>query len=314
MELRQLRYFVRIVDMQSMGRAAADLDIATSTLSQQISGLESELATRLLQRLSTGVVPTEAGLDFYRQAQLILRQVEAATYIAHQGRLCGDVRVGLSPTTSAVIAIPLLRAMRERYPDVRLRIVEGLSGHITALLNSRQVDLAIVFDVDAARRWSYQPLLEESLFLIGSPSLPGMPTRDSVRLSELGTLALILPSQEAGSLRTLVSGSLRRASVEPNIVAEIDGLATLLDAVHAGMGATIHPASALGRVQPDAVRAVRITDRHAKRRGLLASLSDDELSPAGLATRVVLADVVRQLVKQGTWRGSTVLAAPPSTA
>ena len=197
---------------------------------------------------------------------------------------------------------------------MRLRIVEGLSGHITALLNSRQVDLAIVFDVDAARRWSYQPLLEESLYLIGSPSLHGMPTRDSVRLSELGTLALILPSQEAGSLRTLVSGALRRASVEPNIVAEIDGLATLLDAVHAGMGATIHPASALGRVQPDAVRAVRITDRHAKRRGLLASLSDDELSPAGLATRVVLADVVRQLVKQGTWRGSTVLAALPSTA
>ena len=75
MELRQLRYFVQIVDLRSMGRAAAELDMATSTLSQQISALESELATRLLQRLSTGVVPTDAGLDFYRQAQLILRQL-----------------------------------------------------------------------------------------------------------------------------------------------------------------------------------------------------------------------------------------------
>src|SRR6218665_3847479 len=80
-ELRQLRYFVRVVDMRSMGRAAAELGIVTSTLSQQISTLEGELSTRLLQRLSTGVVPTEAGLDFYRQAQLILRQVETATRV-----------------------------------------------------------------------------------------------------------------------------------------------------------------------------------------------------------------------------------------
>lgn len=307
MELRQLRYFVRVVDMRSMGRAAADLDIVTSTLSQQIGSLEGELSTRLLQRLSTGVVPTDAGLDFYRQAQLILRQVEAATRIAQTGRLSGDVSVGLSPTTASVIAVPLMKAMRERYANVRLRIVEGLSGHVTALLNSRQVDLAIVFDAESARRWSVQPLLDEDLFLIGSDSLPGMPKGEAVRLARLDRLPLVLPSEGAGSLRSLVSRALRSASAEPNIVAEIDGLGTLFDAVRAGVGATIHPASALGRLQDGALRAVRIADRHPRRRNLLASLSDDELSPAGLATRVVMADVVRQLVRKGTWRGATLL-------
>ena len=312
MELRQLRYFVRIVDMRSMGRAAADLDIVTSTLSQQISSLESELSTRLLQRLSTGVVPTDAGLDFYRQAQLILRQVDAAARIAHTGRLSGDVSVGLSPTTSSVIAVPLIRAMRERYANVRLRIVEGLSGHVTSLLNSRQVDLAIVFDVKSARRWSVQPLLDEALFLIGAADLPGMPLGDTVRLEDIGSLPLILPSEIAGSLRTMVSTALRSASVEPNIVAEVDGLATLFDAVRAGMGATIHPASALGRLQDGSLQTVRIADPHPRRRNLLASLSDDELSPAGLATRVVLADVVRQLVSEGIWRGATLIKSAPA--
>ncbi len=55
MELRQLRYFVKTCELRSMGRAALELDLATSALSQQISRLESELSTRLLQRSSTGV-------------------------------------------------------------------------------------------------------------------------------------------------------------------------------------------------------------------------------------------------------------------
>ena len=312
LELRQLRYFVRVVDMRSMGRAAAELGIVTSTLSQQISSLEGELSTRLLQRLSTGVVPTEAGLDFYRQAQLILRQVDTATRVAQAGRLSGDVAVGLSPTTSSLVAVPLMRAMRTRYANIRLRIVEGLSGHLTALLNARQVDLAIVFDPAAARRWSFQPLLDEDLFLIGSAELPGMPRTRTARLAELGEVPLVLPSEGAGSLRTQVVAALRRVGVEPRIVAEIDGLATLFDAVRAGIGATIHPASALGRVHDASLAAVRITDRHPRRRNLLASLSDDELSPAGLATRVVLLDIVRQLVDEGTGRGATLL--PPVTA
>ena len=55
-----------------MGKAALELGIVTSALSQQISRLESELSTRLLQRTSTGVMPTDAGLAFWRQAQLAL--------------------------------------------------------------------------------------------------------------------------------------------------------------------------------------------------------------------------------------------------
>lgn len=58
MELRQLRYFVRIVETGSMGSAALDLDIGVSALSQQMTRLENELAIRLLQRTSRGVTPT----------------------------------------------------------------------------------------------------------------------------------------------------------------------------------------------------------------------------------------------------------------
>jgi len=166
MELRQLRYFVRIVELGSMSRAALELDLVQSALSQQISRLEGELATRLLQRTRKGVQPTEAGLAFFREAQLTLRHAEQAARAAREARLSGSVSVGLAPTTASVLGAPLLHAMRTRYPDVRLHLVESLSGHITAMLNARQLDLAVLFDTGAARRWSVLPLLKEQLYCI----------------------------------------------------------------------------------------------------------------------------------------------------
>ena len=81
MELRQLRYFVRIIETGSMGRAALDLDIGVSALSQQMARLENELAIRLLQRTSRGVMPTSAGLAFYSQAQLAIADHDGPVYM-----------------------------------------------------------------------------------------------------------------------------------------------------------------------------------------------------------------------------------------
>ncbi len=103
MELRQLRYFVRVVEQGSMSRAALDLDVVQSALSQQITRLESELSTRLLQRTPRGVTPTEAGLAFFREAQLTLRHADQAARVARQARLSGTVTVGLAPTTASVL-------------------------------------------------------------------------------------------------------------------------------------------------------------------------------------------------------------------
>lgn len=307
MELRQLRYFVKLCEQRSMGRAAAELGIVTSALSQQISRLESELSTRLLNRASTGVTPTDAGIAFLQQAQLTLRHADEAVRAAQQARLSGHVAVGLAPTTAAVLGLPLMQAMRERYPDVRLHLVEALSGHLSAMLNSRQLDLAILFHGDAARRWSIAPLLHEKLLLIAAPSLAG-PDADAangVSLVQLAGMPLILPSSSHG-LRTTLTSAFAKAGVEPRIVAEIDGLALLMDAVRAGLGVTVQPGAAAARNDNNALVNRQITDRDVDRHNLLVSLSDDELSPAALATRVVMADVARRLVDEGRWPGATL--------
>jgi LysR family tcuABC transcriptional regulator len=305
MELRQLKYFVRVVELGSMGKAALDLGVVTSALSQQISRLEGELATRLLQRSTTGVVPTDAGLAFLRQAQLTLRHADAAVQAAKQARLSGHVSIGLAPSTAAMLGVPMLLAMHERYPAVRVHLVEALSGHLSAMLEARRLDLAVVFQSDAARGWSVIPLLDERLFVIGRTDLPGMPQGDRATLGELLDLPMLLPTGTHG-LRALVNATFARSGAEPRVAAEIDGLALLMDAVRAGLGATLQPGAALTRPWGEPLRSVELADADAHRPNLLVSLCDDELSPAGLAARVTLESVARALVREGRWLGASL--------
>ena len=309
MELRQLRYFVRIVELGSISGAAQDLELVQSALSQQISRLESELSTRLLQRSPKGVTPTEAGLAFFHEAQLVLRHAEQAVRAAQQARLTGSVSVGMAPTTAAVLGLPLLRAMRERYPDVRLHVVESLSGHLTAMLNARQLDLAMLFDSQAGRRLSVMPLLEEKLFLIESRREAGSPTRKRLSVAQLAGLPLILPTGSHG-LRSTLESAFARAKFKPKVIAEIDSLAMLMDAVDSGLGCTLQPWAAVARFADAGQRFVltELRDPLALRASALCSLSDDELSPAALAARVVLADCAREAVQSGRWVGARLKA------
>lgn len=305
MELRQLRYFVRVVELGGLGRAAADLGVVTSTLSQQISKLEGELSTRLLQRGPQGVVPTDAGVAFWRQAQLAIRHADEAVRSAQQGRLAGTVSVGLAPTTASVLAAPFLAAMRARYPQVHLHVVENLSGHLTDMLRSRQLDLAILFASDAAKGLHVTPLVDERLFVIGAPGLPGMPVGRQVRLAALGDLPLVMPSAPHG-LRAIVESAFARAHCRPRVIADIDGLAILMEQVRAGVAATIQPGAAASRHGDGPLRLVRVADAGARRRNVLTSLSDDELSPAALAARIVLVEEARHLVVANRWIGATL--------
>lgn len=315
MELRQLRSFVRVVELGSISRAAHQLGQVQSALSQQIGKLESELATRLLQRSPYGVAPTEAGIAFYREAQLTLRHADQAVRSAQQARLSGSVSVGLAPTTAAMLGLPLMQAMRARYPEVRLHMVESLSGHLANLLNARELDLAVLFDTRqptrTQRHWGQHPLLEEDLFFICSKSLGNAPKGRSSRmmLSDLGDTPLILPTGPHG-LRSTLEAAFARAGVTARVALEIDSLAMLMEAVDAGLGATLQPWAATRRFADAATRfrMLRIADAQLKRVNTLCTLPEDELSPVALATRVVLLDCVRTLVRAGHWTGAQPLA------
>ena len=312
MELKQLKYFVAVVDCGTMSQAAIQLDMVQPALSQQISRLETELSTRLLNRSNRGVSLTEPGVAFYREAVLALRHAEEAARVAKQARLTGSVSIGLSPSICALVGLPLMLSMKEKYPDIRLHIVEGMSGHLTQMLNARQIDLAILFNDKDAKRWSVTPLLQEKLFVIGKSLSEDKnsykKTSAKVNLQALKDLPLILPTSGHG-LRQAIDRAFANSKLKPKVVAEIDSLNLLMAAVVAGLGNTIQPWGAVVKIPEYAqqLKIAEIKDQSIYRPSLLCSLSDDELSPSAIATRVLVKECVETLAISGAWKGSSLL-------
>ncbi|MDM0019229.1 nitrogen assimilation transcriptional regulator NAC [Variovorax saccharolyticus] len=243
MNLRRLKYFVKIVDIGSLTQAAEVLFIAQPALSQQLATLEGEVRQQLLVRTKRGVTPTEAGKVLYRHAQIILRQCEQAQIdmeAAGQG-VSGQVSVGLAPgTAAAALSLPLLRTVRARHPGIVLYLNENYGTTLSELIMNGRMDLAVLYGDKAIHGLTFLPLLKEPLFLVGPASIPA--PAQPVRLADLRDMELFLP-RPYNVVRKLVDAAFGRLGAAPRVVAEIESAFTLTAAVADGLGATILPAS-----------------------------------------------------------------------
>lgn len=270
MDIRVLRYFVAIVDCGSLTKAAAQVCVAQPALSQHLAALEGELGVPLLLRSPKGVVPTEAGMTLYRNARTIMKQLELtrSEVRASGSGVSGTVAVGLPTTAASVLAMPLVRAVRTAYPEIRLQLFESMSGYIEEMLANARLDFAILFRESDSRAVELEPLTHESLCLIGQPdataALPD--AQGTVELKALDGLPLVLPSGAQG-LRLLVERTFAQAGIALNVVADLDSLPCLLSAAQEGLACTILPASALAstgtpipnwRITPDIRRPLAL--------------------------------------------------------
>ena len=241
--LRRLKYFVKIVDIGSLTQAAEVLFIAQPALSQQLATLEGEVRQQLLVRTKRGVTPTEAGKVLYRHAQIILRQCEQARVdmeAAGEG-LSGQVSVGLAPGTAAsALSLPLLRTVRARHPGILLYLNENYGTTLSELIMNGRMDLAVLYGDKAIHGLSFLPLLKEPLFLVGPRAMPA--PAQPVKLADLRDIELFLP-RPYNVVRKLVDAAFVRAGMVPRVVAEIESAFTLTAAIADGLGATILPAS-----------------------------------------------------------------------
>jgi LysR family nitrogen assimilation transcriptional regulator len=245
LELRQLRYFAQVARSGGFSPAALALDIAQPALSRQVRALEQILGVDLFHRTGRGVSLTDAGHRLLERADKILRETdEAAEDLRALGAIAsGSAVVGMPPTVGRVLTVPLMRRFREAHPQVELRVVEGLSGDMAEWLRTGRVDVAILFGAPRTPTVIADPVVEETLVVVGRPD--SFETRD-VRLTALSGRALALPSRKH-SLRSLVADAAAEAGFVPQVVFEIDSLHAMLEAARQGLAVTVVPLAAVLR-------------------------------------------------------------------
>ena len=146
MELRQIHYFIAIAEKGAISAASAHIHIAQPALSAQLASLEDQLGVALCTRHRRGVTLTQAGEIFLEHAYKVIEGLAAARSavqsVASQPQ--GEVTFGLPVTTSTLMTVPIVELVRARYPDIKLNIVDGMSGDVFGWLVDGQLDVAIL--------------------------------------------------------------------------------------------------------------------------------------------------------------------------
>jgi len=189
MNLRQLQYFVAVVDAGGFRQAAARLNVAQPALSRQVQALESELGLVLLDRSSRRILLTPAGDAYLRGVRAVFLQLADSV---RRARLASVGRVGrcVVAAPQSAIALGHLSRAAERiaahHPEIELSIVEADAPDHWEMLRRGDVDLAVgVRPPDQVTGVEVEPLWRETVRCALLPAAHALSQRESLRLGDL---------------------------------------------------------------------------------------------------------------------------------
>lgn len=244
MDIRQLRYFLGVLEAKSLTKAAEPLHVAQPALGLQIRNLERELGVQLLVRHARGVAPTEAGELLARHAELLLRQFDRARQeLMDYGKAPrGRIAVGLTSTAAQVLVAALVERCRRKYPEVQLVITENRSKRLTELVAEDKIDLALTFHPGNGADLVSTPLIEETLMLVRAPSREKLP--HTIDISAVLEEELILPSRPH-LVREMVEAAAKAREKEIKLYCNIDSVMAIKELVRRGLAPTVLPLGAV---------------------------------------------------------------------
>lgn len=267
MELRHLRYFIAVAEELNFTRAAARLHIGQPPLSQQIKALEEELGVRLFERSKRRVALTEAGERFLAGAYRLLADAEQAVEGARRAARgeSGELRVAFTSSVPFTALLPgLIRAYRQRRPDVTLTLREMFTSDQYVALEAGEVDLGFVrySGLPAPPGIAVREIRHDPLRLVIHAGHP-LAEREMVALADLRGEGFITYPRGAGTgLTALLRQLCLAAGFEPRIVQEAGEATTQIGLVAAGLGVALLP-SPLECVRIEGVRYLPVADRGA---------------------------------------------------
>jgi DNA-binding transcriptional LysR family regulator len=241
LDSRQLYAFAALARRGSFTLAAKDLFLTQSAVSHAIKALEEDVGCRLLDRVGRRVMLTQAGEQFLRHTEKILREMETARTgleaLTKWGH--GRLRVGASTTACQHILPAVLREFRQSYPKCVIRIEPGDHGQQLDLLRSGHIDLALMIEPPSAvlAEFAFVPLFQDELRFLVAPLHPwaklGRAPRDSIE-SE----TLVLYNKTSHTFR-LVGDYFREEKIVLSNFIELGSMEAIKELVKIGIGAGI---------------------------------------------------------------------------
>lgn len=196
MELRQLRYFAKAAETLNFSDAAKCLNIAQSSLSQQIKQLEDELGTQLFIRNSHSIRLTESGDVMLPFALRTIHDAEACADRINDLRkmLTGTLNIGVTHSFSPILTESVISFMK-MYPGIKLNIVYKQMNELMDLLSKRDIDFVLAFKpIQSSPDVESHILFQNSLSAIVSSNHP-LASKEKVSVAELEKYDLALPSK-----------------------------------------------------------------------------------------------------------------------
>lgn len=292
MELSQLRYFLAVAESGSLSKAASTVGVGQPALSRQIRNLEAELGVQLFYRHGRGIRVTEAGARFRESILPLLQhlsQVKSDLWDSAKV-LTGEITIGMPPSISGAIGAEIVSFFLAHHKEVKLHVVDGLSGYINEWLAAGRIDMAIINSARKAPHIQMDPLLEIDLFLFGrKQDIESLaPSQSTFRTPDLVKLPLLLVGRNHG-LRRELDGVMQRLGLELEVKAEVDALSALKKLVREGHGFTVLPHGViLPETGSDEFAARRLVEPSLSQRIMLAFSFERPTTPAmrELARRV----------------------------
>ncbi|MFF9428216.1 LysR family transcriptional regulator [Streptomyces sp. NPDC014746] len=287
MELRQLRYFVSVVDEGGFTRAATRLHLAQPGLSAQIRQLERELGQPLLDRSGRSVTPTEVGRAVLPFARAALAAADAVreTVDAYTGLLRGRVTLGLvsGATGHAFDIAAFLADFHADHPSVEVALTEDSTERMQAALLAGELDIALLGTAEDTPPpgAAFQLVIDVPLVAAVAPGDPLLARARgaSVPLAELRERPLISLPRGTGVRAALERGG-ARAGFRPRVTFEAAAPQVLAQLAARGLGVAVLPAGEDDPPFGARLRTLRIVEPEIRARVALAWRAEGPSSPA----------------------------------
>ena len=264
MELRHLRYFVAVAEMENVSRAATQtLHVAQPSLSRQIRDLEDEVGVQLLERTAKSVRLTDAGRAFLDEARAILKQADGAMLKARAiaGKQETELRVGDWPLGTGRIMPKLLRAYQQAMPTVHVKLHDWSVDTNIAGVRDGRLQLAIVvapLKGNALADLRFEELATGRACLVVS-SDHSFAKRKSVSVADAAREPFIgLMREKYPRYQEYMDSIFGRVTKKPRIIEEHDGWPGLFSSVSAGIGVAIS-SDAFGYLFGDRIKCLPLT-------------------------------------------------------